>query len=77
MILLLLLIISFAAGSFNYLPSEPFDGGKMAKIMLEPYTNFMKFKSKEESRKFIGRIFIWLVIIAVLLNLIPYLTMLI
>ncbi|MDD4128623.1 MAG: site-2 protease family protein [Candidatus ainarchaeum sp.] len=77
MILLLLLIISFAAGSFNYLPSEPFDGGKMAKIMLEPYTNFMKFKSKEESRKFIGRIFVWLVIIAVLLNLIPYLTMLI
>lgn len=75
MALLLLIIIAFAAGSFNYFPSEPFDGGKMAKIMMEPYSGFMKFKLKEEKRKFIGRIFIWLLVISVLLNLIPYVTL--
>ncbi|MGI6589690.1 MAG: site-2 protease family protein [Candidatus Iainarchaeum sp.] len=74
-ILILLLIISFAAGTFNYLPSEPFDGGKMAKIMLEPYVKFMKFKNKKESEKFIGRIFIWLLLLSLALNSIPYLTM--
>jgi len=76
MIVLLLFVISFAAGSFNYLPSDPFDGGKMAKIILEPYFGFMKFKSKKETRKFIGRLFIWLLLLAVLLNLIPYATLL-
>jgi membrane-associated protease RseP (regulator of RpoE activity) len=75
MILLLLFVISFAAGSFNYLPSDPFDGGKMAKIILEPYFGFMKFKSKKETRKFIGRLFIWLVLLAFLLNIIPYITL--
>ena len=75
MTLLLLIIIAFAAGSFNYFPSEPFDGGKMAKIMMLPYAGFMKFKTKKESMKFIGRIFIWLLIISVLLNLIPYITL--
>jgi membrane-associated protease RseP (regulator of RpoE activity) len=68
-------VISFAAGSFNYLPSDPFDGGKMAKIILEPYFGFMKFKSKKETRKFIGRLFIWLVLLAFLLNIIPYITL--
>lgn len=75
MILLLLLIISFAAGSFNYFPSEPFDGGKMAKIMMLPYFGFMKFKSKKETQKLIGRIFIWLLVLSLLLNLIPYITL--
>ena len=41
MILLLLIIISFAAGSFNYFPADPFDGGRMAKIMLAPYFGFL------------------------------------
>ena len=75
MALLLLIIIAFAAGSFNYFPSEPFDGGKMAKTMMSPYAGFMKFKTKKESQKFIGRIFIWLLVISLLLNLIPYLTL--
>ncbi len=75
MALLLLIIIAFAAGSFNYFPSEPFDGGKMGKIMMSPYAGFMKFKTKKESQKFIGRIFIWLLVISILLNLIPYVTL--
>ncbi len=74
MILLLLLIISFAAGSFNYFPSDPFDGGRMAKIMLAPYFSFMKM-NKEDTYKLIGRLFIWILIISITFNMIPYLTM--
>jgi hypothetical protein len=75
MALLLLIIIAFAAGSFNYFPAEPFDGGKMGKIMMTPYAGFMKFRTKKETQKFIGRIFIWLLVISIILNLIPYLTL--
>jgi membrane-associated protease RseP (regulator of RpoE activity) len=74
MILLLFVVISFAAGSFNYFPSDPFDGGRMAKIMLAPYFSFLGFNRKE-TYKFIGRLFMWLLIISLTLNLIPYLTM--
>ncbi|MFA5931652.1 MAG: site-2 protease family protein [archaeon] len=73
-ILLFFVIISFAAGSFNYFPSDPFDGGRMAKIMLAPYFGFMKMNEKE-TQKLIGRLFIWLLIISLTLNMIPYLTM--
>lgn len=73
-ILLFFVIISFAAGSFNYFPSDPFDGGRMAKIMLAPYFGFMKMNEKE-THKLIGRLFIWLLIISLTLNMIPYLTM--
>ena len=75
MALLLLIIIAFAAGSFNYFPAEPFDGGRMGKIMMSPYAGFMKFKTKKETQKFIGRIFIWLLLISIVLNLIPYFTL--
>jgi Zn-dependent protease len=73
-ILLFFIIISFAAGSFNYFPSEPFDGGKMAKIILAPYFGFMKM-DKKDTHKLIGRIFVWILIISLTLNMIPYLTM--
>jgi hypothetical protein len=74
-ILLFYILLSFAAGSFNYFPSDPFDGGKMAKIILSPYVCFMNFDSKKEKHKFIGRLFIWLLLISFALNLIPYITM--
>jgi len=73
-ILLFFAVISFAAGSFNYFPADPFDGGRMAKIMLAPYFAFLGF-NKKETHKFIGRLFIWLLIISLTLNMIPYLTM--
>lgn len=72
LILLFFVILSFAVGMFNYLPSDPLDGGKIAKIVLEPYAGFMNFTSKKETRKFIGRLFMWLVLISLLLNLLPY-----
>jgi hypothetical protein len=74
MILLLLLIISFAAGSFNYFPSDPFDGGRMAKIMLAPYFGFMRM-NQVDTHKLIGRLFIWILILSLTFNMIPYLTM--
>jgi len=74
-ILFFLVILSFAAGTFNFLPSAPLDGGYMAKIILLPYFGFMRFNSRAETKKFIGRICVWLFIIAIALNLIPYLTM--
>ena len=75
LILLLLVIISFAAGSFNYFPSDPFDGGRMAKIMLVPYFAFLGL-NKKETQKFIGRLFVWLLLASLILNMIPYATML-
>lgn len=74
-IIIFFIILSFAVAMFNFLPSDPLDGGRMAKIMLVPYFGFMNFKSKEETQKFIGRLFVWLFLISILLNLLPYLTM--
>ncbi|MCX6803273.1 MAG: hypothetical protein NTY48_01740, partial [Candidatus Diapherotrites archaeon] len=59
----------------NYFPSDPFDGGRMAKIMLLPYFGFLNF-NKKETQKFIGRLFTWLLVASLLLNMIPYFTML-
>ncbi|MFA5358109.1 MAG: site-2 protease family protein [archaeon] len=73
-ILLLLWLLSFAVGSFNYIPVSIFDGGRMSKIILLPYFGFLKM-SKDDTERFIGRLFLWLFIGALLLNLIPYFTM--
>jgi membrane-associated protease RseP (regulator of RpoE activity) len=67
-------ILSFAVGMFNFLPSDPLDGGRMAKIILLPYFSFLNFK-KEATEKFIGRLFAWLFLISILVNLLPYITM--
>ncbi|MCX6800588.1 MAG: site-2 protease family protein [Candidatus Diapherotrites archaeon] len=75
-ILLLLWVLSFAIGTFNYIPVDPFDGGKMAKIILLPYFSFLGMP-KDDTGRFIGRLFLWLFIGSLLLNLIPYFTMII
>ncbi|MEK6959383.1 MAG: site-2 protease family protein [archaeon] len=75
-IIIFLILLSFAAGTFNFVPSWPLDGGYMAKIMFLPYFGFMKFKNDGETATFIGRLFLWTFIAAMLLNLIPYITML-
>jgi len=54
----------------NLLPNEPFDGGKITKILLLPYFGFMKM-SKEDTEKLIGRLFLWIVGILILINAIP------
>jgi membrane-associated protease RseP (regulator of RpoE activity) len=74
-IIFFFIILSFAVGMFNFMPANPLDGGRMAQIMLVPYFGFMKFNSKKETQKFIGRLFVWLFLISILINLLPYLTM--
>lgn len=73
-ILVILLVLSLAIGTLNYIPVDPFDGGKMAKIILLSYFGFLKMP-KNDTERFIGRFFLWLFIGALLLNLIPYVTM--
>ncbi len=67
-------ILSFAVGMFNFLPSDPLDGGRIAKFVLTPYFSFLKM-SKKETMKFIGRLFAWIFVISIILNLLPYVTM--
>ena len=59
---------------FNFLPSDPLDGGRIAKFVLLPYFGFLKM-SRKETMKFIGRLFAWIFLISILLNLLPYVTM--
>jgi membrane-associated protease RseP (regulator of RpoE activity) len=73
-ILNLLWILSLAVGMFNFLPSDPLDGGRIAKTILLPYFGFMNM-NKKETEKLIGRLFAWLFLLAILLNLVPYLTL--
>ena len=73
-ILFFLAFLSFAVGMFNFMPSDPLDGGRIAKFVLLPYIGFMGF-NKEDGQKFIGRLFAWVFLISILLNLLPYVTM--
>lgn len=66
-------ILSFAIGMFNFLPSDPLDGGRIAKFVLLPYFSFLNM-NKKETMLFIGRVFTWIFVISILLNLLPYIT---
>ena len=65
-----LLLLSFALAMINFLPMDPFDGGKMAKIVMLPYFSFLKM-SRKETEKFIGRLMLWIVLGLLLLNALP------
>lgn len=67
-----LLLLSLAVAMINFLPMDPFDGGKIAKIMFLPYFGFLGM-SKKETQKFIGRLFLWIVAALLLLNALPLL----
>ena len=54
----------------NFMPVEPFDGGKIAKIMLAPYLGFLKMPEKE-TEKFVSRAFIWIIGLILLVNALP------
>jgi membrane-associated protease RseP (regulator of RpoE activity) len=62
--------LSIAVATANFLPMDPFDGGKMAKILFLPYLGFLKM-NKEQTEKIIGRFFLWLVLGLILLNALP------
>ncbi len=65
-----LLMLSFAIAMINFLPMDPFDGGKMAKIVFLPYFGFLKM-NKADTEKFIGRLMLWIVLGLLLLNAFP------
>ncbi len=65
-----LLLLSFAIAMINFVPTEPFDGGKIAKIMFLPYFGFMGM-NKKDTQKLIGRLMLWLVAAIILFNAIP------
>ena len=67
-----LILLNFLIATVNFLPVVPFDGGKIAKIILLPYFGFLGM-NKKETEKFIGRLFLWIVAGLLLLNALPLL----
>lgn len=65
-----LFILNFLIAIVNFLPMLPFDGGRIIKIMLLPYFSFMKM-SKEDTKKLIGRIFLFFILILLIINALP------
>ena len=64
-------IIGFLVGIANFLPLEPFDGGKIAKIFLVPYFGFLG-RGKEETGKLISKIFFVVIMALIVLNAVPF-----
>jgi len=67
-----LLLLNFALAVVNFLPTDPLDGGKMAKMIFLPYFGFMKM-NKKDTEKLIGRLMLWIIVILFLLNAFPLL----
>lgn len=56
----------------NFMPFWAFDGGQIVKLLLLPYFGFLKMP-QEDAEKFIGRLFVWIVGILLLINALPLL----
>ncbi len=65
------ILLNFFIAIANFLPVEPFDGGRIVKILLLPYFGFLHMKS-EETERFIGRLFLWIVAGLVAINILPF-----
>lgn len=65
-----LIILNFLVAIVNFLPIEPFDGGKIAKTLLYPYFGFLNM-SKEETQKLLGRVLLWIVAVLLIVNALP------
>ncbi|MBN2067778.1 MAG: site-2 protease family protein [Candidatus Diapherotrites archaeon] len=65
-----LLLLSLAVAMINFVPMDPFDGGKIAKIIFLPYFGFLGM-GKQDTEKFIGRLFLWIVAGLLFLNALP------
>jgi len=66
------MLLNFLVAIFNFLPLGITDGGRIAKIIFLPYLGFMKM-SKKETEKLIGRVFLWIILILIILNALPLL----
>ncbi len=65
-----LILLNFLVATANFIPVDPFDGGKMAKLLLLPYFGFLK-QGEEETKKIIGKVFVGIVLVLVLINAAP------
>lgn len=64
-------ILNFLIATVNFLPTFPFDGGWMAKIIFEGYLPKKKNDEKKRMRR-VARFFGTLIVILLLLNILPY-----
>ncbi len=65
-----LLLLNFLVAIINFLPMNPFDGGRIAMLMFAPYFGFLG-KSKEETQKFIAKLFIMAIVTLLVVNALP------
>ncbi|MDO8427956.1 MAG: site-2 protease family protein [Candidatus Diapherotrites archaeon] len=63
-------ILSLLIAIVNFLPMDPFDGGKMARIIYLPYLSFLNLPPKQ-TEKFFQRFILWLVLVLFFLNALP------
>ncbi|MEK6970330.1 MAG: site-2 protease family protein [archaeon] len=67
-----LLLLNFLVATANYIPISPFDGGKMAKILVAPYFGFLNM-GEEDTKKMVGKMFGVILLILILVNAAPLL----
>jgi membrane-associated protease RseP (regulator of RpoE activity) len=67
-----LLLLNFLVATANYIPVDPFDGGKMAKILVAPYLGFMGL-SEEDTKMLVGKLFGLIFLVLVIINAAPLL----
>ncbi len=65
-----LIILNFLVATANFIPVDPFDGGKMAKLLLLPYFGFLK-EGDEQTKKTIGKIFMAVLLVLIIINAAP------
>ncbi|MBI4043666.1 MAG: site-2 protease family protein [Candidatus Diapherotrites archaeon] len=65
-----LLLLNFLVGVANFMPMEPFDGGKIAKIMLTPYLAFLQLPEKD-TMKLVSKIFVGVLLVLFIINALP------
>src|SRR3989344_4262319 len=65
-----LFLLNFLVASINFLPMNPFDGGRIGKIVLSPYFNFLK-KPKEETQRIIERALLTIILLLLVINALP------
>jgi len=64
-------VLNFLIATVNFLPTFPFDGGLMSKIIFEGYLPKKKQNEKKRMKK-IARFFGILIVVLLLLNILPY-----